>query len=148
LSGNSKDKRVNRIIDVNANRLKEGLRVCEEIARFILESRSLTSNFKRIRHRTDAILNKNYLTSELLDQRDSAGDIGRLIYGRELERNGLADIFFANIQRCKESLRVLEEFSKLKKTDSAARSFKNLRFLIYEVEKKSVRKIKNLSSIR
>ncbi len=147
MSVDAKDKNINRIIDANANRLKEGLRVCEEIARFILESRSLTRELKRIRHRIDAITRKKLTKLELLKARDSGSDIGRMIYGNELKRNSLSDIFFANLQRCKESLRVLEEFSKLKDKVSA-RSFKNLRYAIYEVEKKSAKTIANLSDLR
>jgi len=147
LSGLANHKSISRIIDANANRLKEGLRVCEEVARFILENRRLTEELKTIRHRIDAIIKKKFNKSELLSQRDSSGDIGRIIYGKELKRNSLADIFFANLQRCKESLRVLEEFSKLK-DKACARSFKNLRYTIYEVEKKSAKTIANLSDFR
>jgi thiamine-phosphate pyrophosphorylase len=39
-----------RIIDVNANRCAEGLRVVEEIARFSLEDGGLTGRLKEIRH--------------------------------------------------------------------------------------------------
>jgi len=147
LSADAKDKSISRIIDANANRLKEGLRVCEEVARFILENRRLTEELKTIRHRIDAIIKKKFSKYELLSQRDSSSDIGRIIYGKELIRNSLADIFFANLQRCKESLRVLEEFSKLK-DKASARSFKNLRYAIYEVEKKSAKTIANLSDCR
>jgi len=147
LSADTKDKSISRIIDANANRLKEGLRVCEEVARFILENRCLSRELKTIRHRIDAIIKKKFSKFELLETRDSCNDIGRIIFGKELKRNSLADIFFANLQRCKESLRVLEEFSKLK-DKTCARSFKNLRYAIYEVEKKSAKTIANLSNFR
>ena len=39
-----------RIIDANYNRAKEGLRVCEDIARFILNDKALSAGFKRARH--------------------------------------------------------------------------------------------------
>lgn len=147
MSADTKDKSIGRIIDANANRLKEGLRVCEEIARFVLENRQLTRELKTIRHRIDAIIRKKFSKLELLGARDSISDIGRIILGLELKRNSLADIFFANLQRCKESLRVLEEFSKLR-GKASARSFKNLRYAIYEVEKKSAKTIANLSDFR
>lgn len=130
-----------RIIDANINRAKEGLRVCEEIARFILNNRNLTSEFKKIRHRVDSVI-KGYPVN-LLTARKSLKDIGRNIYINELKRNSLEDIFSANIQRVKESIRVLEEFTKL--ADAAlAVKFKKIRYGIYEIEKKAALKIKAL----
>ena len=54
-----------------------------------------------------------------------------------MKRLGYCDIFGANIERVKESLRVLEEFFKLiDKKDSA--KFTKLRFKVYEIEKKAL----------
>ena len=41
---------IKRIIDVNANRAAEGIRVLEDIARFIIADKSLASSFKKTRH--------------------------------------------------------------------------------------------------
>jgi len=135
LPNNSKTKAIYRVIDANINRVKEGLRVCEEITRFILDNRNLTAEFKKIRHRTDAILKYLPRNTELIKKRQSLTDIGRKIYVNELKRRNYRDIFFANIQRVKESMRVLEEFTKLINKNIAVR-FKGLRYDIYEVEKK------------
>ena len=77
--------------------------------------------------------------------RESSDDIGKNIYINELKRGGILDIFFANMQRVKESVRVLEEFSKLKSTNCAI-AFKNLRYRIYGIEKKAAKKISALSN--
>jgi len=138
---------IHRIIDANLNRVKEGLRVCEEITRFILDDRQLTALFKLYRHEIDAILKKVYPAAKLLGERRSAEDVGRLNSRSELKRSGLKDVFWANIQRVKESLRVLEEFSKLKNRGAALR-FKQLRYKVYEIEKKSFKKISALPDIR
>lgn len=143
-----KTKGINRIIDANINRAKEGLRVCEEITRFILNNRKLTSDFKTIRHRIDGII--KYLPvslPDLLKTRRSREDVGRNIYLGELKRKNLSDIFFANIQRVKESIRVLEEFSKLINIKFAIK-FKRVRYNIYEIEKKTVGKILSLCNRR
>lgn len=137
---------INRIIDANINRTKEGLRVLEEIARFILNSSHLTLEFKKLRHRIDALL-KQLSPITLLKQRDSRKDVGRNIHIGELKRRNYQDILFANTQRIKESLRVLEEFSKLKDSKIAV-SFKRIRYRIYELEKKVIRKISSLSNYR
>ncbi len=135
MPNNSKTKAIYRVIDANINRVKEGLRVCEEITRFILDNRNLTAEFKKIRHRTDAILKYLPRNTELFKERQSLTDVGRKIYVNELKRKNYRDIFFANIQRVKESIRVLEEFTKLINKNIAVR-FKGLRYDIYEVEKK------------
>ncbi len=134
-------KNINRIIDANINRAKEGLRVCEEITRFLFGQRRITSELKAARHKIGSVLKRLPVTlPQFLEARDTRRDIGRDIYINELKRGGLGDIFFANIQRAKESLRVLEEFSKLN-SRSAAVEFKKLRYAIYELEKKVIKKI-------
>jgi len=136
---------VNRIIDANINRLKEGLRVCEEVTRFILNNRSLTLELKQIRHEIDALVDGLCLRPALLKERLSEKDVGRELQGNELKRANFMDIFFANIQRVKESIRVLEEFSKLINTNSSLK-FKSIRYKIYALEKKAAGKISALSA--
>lgn len=138
---------VNRIIDANINRAKEGLRVCEEITRFILNDSRLTAEFKKIRHNIEAVIKRLPLYATLLEGRNILGDIGKDIYINELSRNDSRDIFLANIQRAKESVRVLEEFSKLSSREAAV-GFKELRYGIYAIEKKSLKKIASLRNLR
>lgn len=126
------------------NRLKEGLRVCEEVARFILEDRVLTEKLKQARHDVEPALGRLSAKRALLAARDSVSDTGRrLTTGQELTRAGVEDIFFANVQRVKESLRVLEEFSKLQAV-SASGAFKELRYRIYEIEKAAVKRLERV----
>ncbi len=137
-------KTINRILDANINRAKEGLRVCEEITRFTLNNHRLTSCFKKIRHDLNIIVKKTFKAESLLESRRSLCDIGKNIYVNELKRSDTKDIFFANIQRAKESLRVLEEFSKLTTKENCAIQIKGLRYRLYEAEKKSAKKITSL----
>lgn len=138
---------INRIIDANINRTKEGLRVCEEITRFVLNNSALTSELKQLRHKIDAITKRLYPKTILLKERNSLADVGRNIYVNELKRKGLPDIFFANIQRVKESVRVLEEFTKLKSIRTAI-GFKTVRYRIYEIEKRATKAIESLRNHR
>ena len=142
-----KTNSVLRIIDANFNRGKEGLRVCEEITRFLLQDRKLTSEFKKERHKVDSLIKLLAPSEALLECRYSLRDVGMNIGGNELKRNNVYDIFLANIQRVKEGVRVLEEFSKLINKD-AALGFKRMRYRIYEIEKKALKKIPSLSHIR
>lgn len=138
---------INRIIDANINRTKEGLRVCEEIARFILNNRSLTAELKSIRHNIDSLTKRLPSHIKLLKERNSLKDIGKESSADELSRTSAKDIFCASIQRLKESIRVLEEFSKLS-DKKAALGFKEIRYKIYAIEKKSLKKIEPLRNIR
>jgi thiamine-phosphate pyrophosphorylase len=138
---------INRILDANANRLKEGWRVCEEVSRFILNDRLLSAGFKRMRHKTDILL-KELLSCAFLESRDSLKDVGlKCKQPSEFARKNWQDIFFANMQRVKESLRVLEEFSKLK-SGPVSLQFKRIRYGAYELEKRTVKKILSLRDIR
>lgn len=131
---------ISRIIDANLNRVKEGLRVCEEITRFILDNRKFTAQLKASRHRIDSLAGRLYPVAQLLSQRKPQADVGRRNSCGELKRGDYKDIFWANIQRVKESLRVLEEFSKLIDV-RAALGFKQLRYKVYAIEKESFKKI-------
>lgn len=142
MPGHFNIKGVDRIIDANLNRAQEGLRVCEEIARFILNSRSLTSELKNVRHKVSLIARNKSVFLDIIRRRNSLNDPGKEIYGNELRRKDYRDIFFANIQRVKESIRVLEEFSKLKDT-SCAIGFKRIRYRIYEIEKSITQRLRH-----
>jgi len=130
-------KELLRIIDANLNRSREGLRVCEEITRFVLEDKKLTEGLKKVRHRVSRSIGKfPTISKNLLQSRESTSDVGRQIPNKS-KRKSYKDLFFANIQRVKESLRVLEEFSKI--TDrTLSNNFARLRFKVYELEKKAI----------
>jgi thiamine-phosphate pyrophosphorylase len=139
------DKNIQRLIDANANRSKEGLRVLEDIMRFIVEDAALTAQLKRLRHRVTSLLQMIPETqaATTLPKRNIRGDVGKLTIVSELKRKGFGDIFFANAQRVKESIRVLEEFSKLYDKNTSA-SFKHIRYELYAVEKHALEKINKL----
>ena len=145
--GISQKNKIGRIIDANLNRVKEGLRVCEEITRFILDNHKFTAQLKQIRHKIDSLVGKIYTPAKLFSQRRVKADVGRLNFCGELKRSNCRDIFWANIQRVKESLRVLEEFSKLIDSNVAL-GFKQLRYKVYEIEKESFKKISALPDSR
>lgn len=133
-----------RILDANFNRSREGLRVCEEIARFVLEDRRLARALKKARHAVTASLKRLPVgRSDLLACRDTGGDVGRVSTRSEKRRSGFLGLFLANIQRVKESLRVLEEGSKLFGRENSE-GFKKIRFDVYDIEKRSLPKLETL----
>jgi hypothetical protein len=136
---NGSKKTAYSIIDANINRAKEGLRVSEDIIRFVLGLKKLSAKLKSLRHSIDrhgAALVPDYRL--LLLSRESGKDAGRRIKNKnEFKRSNLRDILASNFKRAEESLRVLEEMSKLKRR-SAAAGFKELRYKTYEAEKAAI----------
>lgn len=135
------NKKIFRIIDANANRLREAIRVCEDITRFILQDKKKTQKFKLLRHRVASAIKKFDNRKELLAKfRDPDRDIGRRTIKSETKRKDVIDIFRANIKRAEESVRVLEEFSKLLKPRLSNR-LKHMRFELYSLEKSIVERL-------
>jgi len=132
------DNKLDRIIDANFNRAKEGLRVCEDICRFILDAKSITRNYKNVRHQLTNIIGSLKI-EKFIRAREIARDVGRRSTAVEFKRNGFADIFNANSQRVKESIRVLEEFTKLR-DKRLAEDLKKLRYKIYALEKNVIKR--------
>jgi thiamine-phosphate pyrophosphorylase len=128
------EKQLRRVIDANFNRAKEGLRVCEDVCRFVLNDGPASRSFKTLRHQLTAMIAKLTIL-QLIEARDIDGDVGRGSSLSEMKRKHIDDIFFANIQRIKESIRVLEEFTKLFNVQRA-RGLKQIRYKVYALEKK------------
>ncbi|MBF0216480.1 MAG: thiamine-phosphate pyrophosphorylase [Candidatus Omnitrophica bacterium] len=134
------DKGVYRIIDANFNRVMEGMRVCEDILRFSADDAKGTAKLKSLRHSVYSAIKKlreDHL-EELVSSRDVHMDIGKKSIVSEKKRKGLVDLFLANSQRGKESLRVLEEVLKLF-DGRLSEQFKKFRFSLYSIEKTAVR---------
>ena len=87
-------KDIFRIIDANLNRSREGLRVCEDISRFILNSASITKDLKSVRHSVSDIAMKSINgRAEFLKSRNSEEDIGRCsCEPKEMKRRDYTDI--------------------------------------------------------
>jgi thiamine-phosphate pyrophosphorylase len=138
-----------RIIDANLNRTREGLRVCEDIIRFAIRNNGTAKSLKAIRHTaTDLILKSNKLSLvKLVLKRDVENDKTKFM-DFKLNRNAdISDIFMSNIERVKESLRVLEECFKLL-DKKISRGYRKLRFDTYDVEKRIVKKARLISCNR
>jgi len=131
-----KNKEFFRVIDANQNRAREGLRVVEDITRFILNNKDTSQALKRTRQAITK--NTKLLVPErqkLLFSRDSVKDVGRSSGAEVLKRKNYQEILEVNLKRAQESTRVLEEFSKLK-SESVSCAFQKIRFKLYGLEKK------------
>ena len=127
-----------RILDANFNRAKEGLRVIEDVFRFILEDDQLRRKLRNLRHSLDVIKRNKFFKNAIID-RDSKKDLGRRVDTLEIKRKNPCDILYINFQRVKESLRVMEEFSKII-SPKDTRLLKKMRYDVYSLEKISFSK--------
>ena len=140
-------KQILRIVDANYNRAKEGLRVCEDILRLLIEDRRITLRLKRIRHAVSDIVTDSRINAyHIQDYRNSTLDVGKDLKTKATKTK-IFDIFSANAQRTKEAIRVLEEMLSLF-DKNAARRFQRLRFQFYDVEKECLKKIRYLCDRR
>jgi len=123
-----------RIIDANINRAKEGIRVCEDIMRLLTAHKKATQELRNIRHAITAVIKNSSLRSLAIENyRNSIADVGKN-FPSQKKKNLVGDIFFANAQRTKEALRVLEEMLLLFDAKASQR-FQKLRFQFYDIEK-------------
>ena len=129
-----------RILDANANRAREALRVAEDYARFALDSTPLTDALKALRHRLREALDAFGLPAQaLLAARDTPGDVGTaLTAAPELRRTDAADVALAAFKRLEEALRALEEYGKTLNVE-AARAIEAIRYAAYELELQAFR---------
>ena len=134
-----------RILDANINRAAEGMRVCEEVVRFILNDHRLTAQFRNMRHQVFKVFGP-VSREKFIKKRNSGKDVGRYLHSGK-KRSNYQDVFFANIQRVKESIRVLEEFYRLVDIN-AVNKLKKVRYHAYEIEKKVAFEFSALSGTR
>ena len=128
------DPTILRMLDANANRAREALRVMEDYARFALNDEALSSELKHIRHALAATLTVLHIDDAMLC-RDTENDVGTTIKtDRELQRESLAAVVVAAGKRLSEALRVLEECAKILQPEVAVQ-IERLRYRGYTLEK-------------
>ncbi len=121
-----------RVIDANLNRLKEGIRVIEDIARYSHNNKKLATQLKSLRHQSKVDDLQNLLAS-----RDSINDVLRPTVESEMHRSNLESIIVANYKRAQESARVLEEMYKII-APTLSETFKQIRYELYTLEKENL----------
>ena len=126
---------VSRIIDVNLNRLTEGLKVVEDVVRFGLERKALLASVRSLRTKVgrDAMR----LRRDVVLLRRSEDDPGRPDRFDRTKRRNLADVLMANFKRSQEAARVLEEILKIEEPGLSAK-FKAARFRLYDLERQAL----------
>ena len=129
-----------RIIDANANRAREALRVVEDYARFWLDHRDFSGQLKQLRHDfTSAVAP---LTEDAILHRDTPGDVGtQTKTPQELHRADVNDVVTAAGKRFGEAVRALEEFTKTIDPEIAAK-LEAVRYRFYDLEMRVARTLR------
>jgi len=129
-----------KIIDVNFNRCREGLRVVEDIYRFFEKDNLLRRKIRALRHSlTDLTADRKFI-EKLVASLDVKNDIGKGPDSLEMKREKVYDITYANFQRAKEAARVIEEVLKIVDKNKVLK-IKKIRFEIYKIEKLAFKRI-------
>lgn len=129
-------KGTDTVMDANLNRALEGIRVCEDIFRFIFQS-SMSSEFKEMRHSLLTAALEIFGNSLTVSRNVSLDSQKFIDTESENMRTGYEDLFSANIRRACEAVRVMEEFSKTIPSQ-AGNPFQNIRFSLYDLEQRSL----------
>ncbi len=131
-----------RLIDANANRAREAMRVMEDAARFMLDDAPMSERAKRLRHDLAAALR---VVPDLPLHRDTPGDVGAAITtAAESARHGPGDVVVAAGKRLSEALRAIEEYAKVLGPDVGAplaREVERIRYEGYELETRLTRRV-------
>jgi thiamine-phosphate pyrophosphorylase len=123
-----------RILDANANRAREALRVIEDYCRFSLDDAFLSLEAKQLRHDLQEAL-AGVPVIELLESRETQRDVGTAHSTRqELERDSLQGVVHANLKRLQEALRSLEEHGKLLDVQMV-KQIEQIRYRSYTLER-------------
>lgn len=121
-----------RILDANANRAREALRVVEDYARFVLDDGQLSAKLKQLRH--DLATATAGFVDEAILHRDTPGDVGTANKtAAEQSRDDLNHVITAAGKRLGEALRTIEEYLKTADASRAAQ-VERIRYAFYDIE--------------
>src|SRR5262249_34840905 len=122
------------IIDAEANRAREALRVIEDYCRFRLDDAFLSREIKQLRHDLAEAL-AAIPTNLLLEARETQHDVGtRITTAAEQSRHSPQEVARANLKRLQEALRSLEEHGKLWNPRIGS-ALERLRYRAYTLER-------------
>jgi len=131
---NNIEPKLFRLIDANLNRLKEGIRVIEDINRYLYDNKTISSKLKELRHLAKI---ENYL--KILPYRDIQNDVLKASTETEMIRENITSLLLANYKRTQEASRVLEEAFKLL-DPLKSEDFKTIRYELYALEQENLSK--------
>ncbi len=120
---------IERLLDANLDRAREGLRVLEDWARFALDRPDLVARSKDLRQRLGRLHQERYKLARHTATDPAAG----MAHPAQAERQTGGSVLAANAGRVQEALRVLEEFGRLEDPALAAEAAA-IRYALYDLE--------------
>ena len=120
---------IERLLDANLDRAREGLRVLEDWARFALDRADLVARCKDMRQRLGRLHDDRYKLARHTASDPAAG----MGHPAQLERLDPSQVVGANASRVAEALRVLEEFGRSDNAALAAEAAA-IRYQLYDLE--------------
>src|SRR5258705_10100006 len=94
--GRVRQSKIWRLLDANANRAREGFRILEDTARFVLDKPEAAKALRAMRHELDELVRSHY--KKLLSARDVNHDSGRSNAAKPY-KGGLSALVSANFKR-------------------------------------------------
>jgi thiamine-phosphate pyrophosphorylase len=120
---------VERLLDANLDRAREGLRVLEDWCRFVLNRQDLVVRLKDLRQR----LGQHHKDSYKMARQAATDEATGLAHPAQKDRIDLLKVVAANAGRVQEALRVLEEFGR-NLDPPLAEEAARIRYLLYDLE--------------
>ncbi len=136
-------KEMNRLLDANINRVSEGIRVVEDVARFMYNQKEFSKELREKRH----YLIKLFIQkdNDFLNSRDTKRDVGiEITKESQLDKkSNIKNIVVGNFKRILEGLRSIEEISKISCDYSISKEVETLRYSFYNLEKEFIGSLKS-----
>lgn len=140
MADSTEHRGLERLADAAANRTREGLRLLEDIARFVLDDAALCADLKQARHGVTQAMSAlarhapSFGPAGLTAWRDTPGDVGTAVKTREeIARHSTLDAAGAGAGRAAEGLRSLCEVAKIVGGAEAASALEALRYRVYDL---------------
>ncbi|MFN6337601.1 MAG: thiamine phosphate synthase [Cyanobacteriota bacterium] len=125
---------IQRLLDANLDRAREGLRVLEDWCRFVLNRPDLVVRLKDLRQR----LGQRHRLAYKMARHAASDPAAALAHPAQRERDEPLAVVAANAGRVQEALRVLEEFGRAADPELADEAVK-IRYALYDLEVECLR---------
>ncbi|MEB3157808.1 MAG: thiamine phosphate synthase [Cyanobacteriota bacterium] len=125
---------IERLLDANLDRAREGLRVLEDWCRFVLRRPDLVSRLKDLRQR----LGRSHRLAYKLARHAATDVAAGFTHPAQQERHDPLAVVAANAARVQEALRVLEEFGR-SLDPPLAQEASRIRYALYDLEVECLR---------
>lgn len=132
-----------RLLDANINRVSEGIRVLEDIARFVYDNEKYSKLLREKRHYLRKLFTE--FDKFFMESREVSKDVGIGITKASTldKKTNIKELSFGNFKRIQEGLRSIEETLKVIDKYEFSKNIETLRYNFYTIEKEFLSIVKN-----